>query len=121
VQPNLVKPWMSRHTGAKRPGAEDDSFFAYDRASESAVTLLIMDCETRRFAIVGPVERLASYRWIDEIERAERAGRNIFWVPVADREGAEITNLVAALGYQEWPPATIVCLPPEEREPAHPR
>ena len=80
---------------------------------ESEINLLIVDCETRRFAVAGPIERSISRRWIGEIERAERSGRQIFCVPVANIQRSEIATLVAVLGYQEWPPTTIVSLPPE--------
>jgi hypothetical protein len=80
---------------------------------ESEINLLIVDCETRRFAVAGPIERSISRRWIGEIERAERSGRRIFCVPVANIQRSEIATLVAVLGYQEWPPTTIVSPPAE--------
>ncbi len=70
--------------------------------------LLIVDCETHRFAVTGPLKDLRSGGWIKQVERAARFGRGIFCIPVSGMEREEVVALGGMFGYQEWPANTMI-------------
>lgn len=89
-----------------------------------SLNLLIMDCETQRFAVDGPVSAQRVNDLLQEAERAWESGRRMFCVPVEDIDKQEIIELGTMLGYEEWPVATMITLPevdsPKISENKHP-
>ena len=85
-------------------------------ASLANLYVLTMDCETQRFTIDGPLTQQSADNWIGEAQRASQAGRRIFSIAVADRDRRDIATLGTQLGYEEWPPKTIIALPVSQNE-----
>jgi hypothetical protein len=79
------------------------------RRRRSAVPLLltIVDHDTRRFSVEGPV--LCDEPWVTEVSRAQKAGRKIEFLLVGidqiDGRGSTWDN---AIDYDEWPPRSII-------------
>jgi hypothetical protein len=70
--------------------------------------LFVVDCETQRFTIEGPLAIECIDAWYHEVDRASNAGRCVFCVPIAEAHFGEILEVGRALGYDHWPPLTIV-------------
>ena len=79
-----------------------------ERSTAFSPRLLIIDCETRRFTIEGPIAKDCLNAWYSEADHALMAGRAIFCVPISDMGIDEIAALGAELGYDHWPPNTII-------------
>jgi hypothetical protein len=80
-----------------RPAQQDQTLY-----------LLIVDCETFRFTLEGPMEPERVALWEGEATRALAAGRSICCIPIAGAEPNEILVLAAELGCDSWPPNTII-------------
>jgi hypothetical protein len=99
---------------------------AFDRfrSMQEVPSLLILDCETRRFTIEQPSSPASFRQWCQEVDHATASGRNIVCVPVNRNNKAEIEAMGTGLGYSLWPPRTIVPEPdplpaePEAKQPA---
>ena len=76
--------------------------------------LLIIDCETQRFTIEGPLTTDGLNIWYREADHALMAGRILFCVPITDMDTQEIAVLGTELGYELWPPNTLIA-PPNRR------
>lgn len=82
--------------------------FGRFRSMQDAPSLLILDCETRRFTIEHPSSPASFRQWCQEVDHAAASGRNIVCVPVNRNNKAEIEAMGLDLGYALWPPHTIV-------------
>jgi hypothetical protein len=98
-----------RHSLAPQDVAALVHGFFHDRTpSEHTLYLLVVDCETFRFTLEGPMapERVAV--WDRETGRAIAAGRSICCISIAGAEPREILALGAELECEAWPPNTII-------------
>jgi hypothetical protein len=82
--------------------------FCAQPAAEHALYLLIVDCETYRFTLEGPLAPDGIEVWDVEASRALAAGRSICCIPIAGAEPPEILALARELGCECWPPNTII-------------
>jgi hypothetical protein len=77
------------------------------RRSAAPLLLTIVDHDTRRFTVEGPV----SYDepWVTEISRAQRAGRKIeFSLVQMDPVNDPAQPWRSIDGYEEWPRKSII-------------
>lgn len=75
--------------------------------------LLVIDYDTRRFALEGPVDEIVS--WQGEVTRIRRSGRDVWFVPVELADVRQMTAKLMDIGCEEWPAHSIVDPP---RKPA---
>jgi hypothetical protein len=75
------------------------------------IHLLIVDCETRRFTIEGPLGRHKIYYWRQEVEGALTAGRSIFSIPIGKSDISLAKIVGQKLEFAYWPSKTIIMLP----------
>jgi hypothetical protein len=79
------------------------------RRSAAPLSLAIVDHDTKRFTIEGPID--CEEPWVSEIRRAQRAGRNIKF-SIADnvKIRRDIINKHNAGDYDYWPPNSIILI-----------
>jgi hypothetical protein len=77
------------------------------RRQAAPLHLAIVDHDTKRFTIEGPVA--SDEPWISEIFRARKAGRRIEFSLVEQPVIDEISvKLETASEYEKWPPRSII-------------
>lgn len=73
--------------------------------------LVVVDYDTQRFALAGPVSEIVT--WEQEVTRIRRAGRDVWLMPVDLDAIKPLTDRLRNSGCEEWPSHSIVDLPPE--------
>jgi hypothetical protein len=69
--------------------------------------LQIVDHDTKRFTIEGPVE--SENAWMIEISRAQKAGRKLGCSRIEEEElGRLLDSREPKPGYEYWPPQSII-------------
>jgi hypothetical protein len=99
---------MERHPNLEAMIAGRGSQASLPDSAQPSPLLLVVDCETRRFTIEGPVAKDCVDIWFREANRAFAAGRDVFCVRINDRDPSEIVSLGVQLGYEHWPANTII-------------
>jgi hypothetical protein len=78
--------------------------------------LLIVDHDTRRFTVEGPL--YDHLPWIEEVRRARHAGRRIDFRAVERQSEVVVMQMGRDVGYECWPPGSIIRPALGEDEPA---
>jgi hypothetical protein len=76
------------------------------RTSDAAFLLVIIDHETGRFTLEGPM--IDDLPWVDEIVFARRAGRQISCVPIPAAPDPDGAAARLAEECKRWPSGSIV-------------
>jgi hypothetical protein len=76
--------------------------------SDDALYILIVDCETHRFTVEGPMPQDQVAPWEAEAHRALAAGRSIVCIAIAGAQSQDVFSLGGELGCESWPPNTII-------------
>jgi hypothetical protein len=82
------------------------------------VFLVIVDYDTRRFALEGPIFDIEP--WEREVGRICKAGRDVRAFPTEMRAIKETTDWFIPSHFDEWPARSIVDIPldpPKDKEP----
>ena len=83
------------------------------KTSDAAFLLVIIDHETGRFTLEGPM--IDDLPWVYEIVCARRAGRQISCVPIPAAPDPDGTAARLAEGCKRWPSGSIVRPEPAAR------
>jgi hypothetical protein len=78
----------------------------------SSVFLVVVDFDSKRFALEGPVLEIA--QWGAETARIQRSGRNVWCTAVELGAAKSSTDRLQDAGFEQWPSRTIVDLPPDD-------
>ena len=94
-------------------GVPDPQEGTMARASDAGFLLVIIDHETGRFTLEGPM--IDDLPWVYEIVRARRAGRHISCIPIPAAPNPDGTATRLAEGCRRWPSGSIVRPEPAAR------
>jgi hypothetical protein len=84
-----------------------------DKALARGFFLLVVDCDTKRFTLDGPI--FDREPWDREIKRICRSGREVFLYSAEKQAVLRVMAVFKSQDFDEWPMGSIVDLPVTDR------